>query len=148
MRERSAVAANGITRLVGALLCLGVAAIHVRDQGGIPGSQSPPYIAYLYWALEIVAVLTALLLLAGAIGPGWFLAMGVAAGPILGYVLTRGPGLPDDHGDVGNWTYPLGLVSLAFEGALLILSVSCFLLRPRRGSRRAAGRSYGGRAGT
>ncbi|MEV7425495.1 MULTISPECIES: hypothetical protein [unclassified Streptomyces] len=141
MRERRGIAAHLVTRVVGALLCLGVAAIHVRDQGGIPGSQSPPYIASLFWALEIVAVLTALLLLAGVIGPGWFLAMGVAAGPLVGYVLTRGPGLPDDHGDVGNWSDPLGLVSLAFEGALLILSVTCFLLRgTRRAPRHAAGR--------
>ena len=34
---------------------------------------------------------------------GWLLAVGVAAGPIIGYVLTRGPGLPDAMDDRGNW---------------------------------------------
>jgi hypothetical protein len=32
---------------------------------------------------------------------------------MLGYVLTRTSGLPDATLDVGNWTEPLGLASLA-----------------------------------
>ncbi|MFD8863680.1 hypothetical protein ACFV1F_04670 [Streptomyces sp. NPDC059590] len=83
--------------------------------------------AVLYYVLETAGVLTAVLLLTRAVRLGWFLAVGVAAGPILGYLLSRGPGLPDYSSDIGNWTEPLGLLSLAVEGLLLILSVSCWL---------------------
>jgi hypothetical protein len=48
----------------------------------------------------------------------------VAAGPILGYVLSRGPGLPNYGDDIGNWTEPLGVLSLVVEGVLLILSAT------------------------
>ncbi|MET7802439.1 hypothetical protein [Streptomyces decoyicus] len=128
VEKRKGAAAGWATQIVGALLCLAVSAIHVVDQGGVPGSKTPTYIAALYWVLEIVGVVTAVLLFAGRVRLGWFLAMGVAAGPIAGYALSRGPGLPDFRSDVGNWTEPLGLVSLAVEGALLFLSATCFLL--------------------
>lgn len=122
-------------RLVGALLCLAVAVIHVADQGGFPGSKAPRYVAFLYYALEAAGVLTAVLVLVCPVRAGWFLAMGVAAGPILGYLLSRGTGLPDYSSDIGNWTEPLGLLSLAVEALLLMLSVSCWSSVVRRGQR-------------
>ncbi|MFG2425331.1 hypothetical protein ACGFWD_40855 [Streptomyces sp. NPDC048448] len=131
MAERGAIASGWTTRLVGALLCLGVAAVHVVDQGGVPGSKTPRYIAVLYYALEIVAVVTAVLLVVGIVRLGWFLALGVGAGPIVGYVLSRGPGLPDSRSDIGNWAERLGLFSLVIEGLLVVLSATCFLRRPR-----------------
>lgn len=114
-------------RLAGAVLCLAVAAIHVIDQGGIPGSKTPAYVGVGYWALEIIGVVAAVLLMAGVARAGWFLAAGVAAGPFIGYVLSRGPGLPGYTDDVGNWTEPLGLVSLAVEAVLFVLAVALFL---------------------
>ncbi|WP_256639764.1 hypothetical protein [Streptomyces murinus] len=121
-------------RWVGALLCLAVAVIHVVDQGGITATRDPHYVGVAYHVLEIAAVVAAVLLLVGLVRPGWLLAAGVAVGPLLGYVLSRGPGLPDYRDDIGNWTEPLGLVSLAVEGALLLLSVPLFLRSLRRGS--------------
>jgi hypothetical protein len=70
----------------------------------------------------------------------WLLAFGVAAGPLLGYVLSRGPGLPNYLDDRGNWDEPLGLISLAVECALLVLAIAVLVrnreakplrLRPR-----------------
>ncbi|MBJ7005119.1 hypothetical protein ACFY5K_18885 [Streptomyces griseofuscus] len=124
------------TRWAGALLCLAVAAIHVVDQGGITATRDPRYVGVAYHVLEIAAVVAAVLLLVGLVRPGWLLAAGVAVGPLLGYVLSRGPGLPDYRDDIGNWTEPLGLASLAVEGALLLLSVPLFLRSPRRGGHR------------
>ncbi|MFE2992900.1 hypothetical protein [Streptomyces sp. NPDC059262] len=121
-----------VARWAGALLCLAVAAIHVVDQGGITATRDPYYIGIAYHVLEIAAVVTAVLLLIGFVRPGWLLAAGVAAGPLLGYILSRGPGLPDFRDDIGNWTEPLGLVSLAVEGALLLLSVPLFVRSLRR----------------
>ena len=96
----------------GALLALAVAWIHVTDQGGFPGDKSPAYIAIGYYVLELVAVVLAIALLTPAtrnrLGT-WLVAAAVGAGPMLGYVLTRGPGLPDATDDRGNWGEPLGV---------------------------------------
>ncbi|MFH8336372.1 hypothetical protein [Streptomyces sp. AM6-12] len=109
-----------------------VATVHVVDQGGITATRDPHYIGVAYHVLEVAAVLVAVLLLIGRVRLGWLLAVGVAVGPLLGYILSRGPGLPDYRDDMGNWTEPLGLVSLAVEGALLLLSIPLFFHSWRR----------------
>ncbi|MEU6094286.1 hypothetical protein [Streptomyces sp. NPDC047079] len=124
--------ATWVARWAGALLCFAVAVIHVVDQGGITATRDPYYIGVAFHVLEIAAAITAVLLLIGVIRLGWLLAAGVAAGPLLGYILSRGPGLPDFSDDIGRWTEPLGLISLAVEGALLLLSVPLFVLSLRR----------------
>ncbi|MFE7354654.1 hypothetical protein ACFU8Q_15950 [Streptomyces sp. NPDC057543] len=124
--------ATRVARWAGALLCLAVAAIHVVDQGGISATRDPYYIGVAYHVLEIAAVVAAVLFLIGLVRLGWLLAAMVALGPLLGYILSRGPGLPDNSDDIGNWTEPLGLVSLAVEGALLLLSVPLFVRSLRR----------------
>lgn len=111
-------------RLVASLLCVGVAVIHVIDQGGIPGSKTPGYVGIGYWILELVAVLTAVWLIASQAKAPWGIALGVAAGPLIGYVLSRGPGLPDYSDDKGNWAEPLGVLSLVVELGLLVLAVA------------------------
>ncbi|WP_328383540.1 hypothetical protein OHS81_07265 [Streptomyces sp. NBC_00400] len=134
MSHRTAVVAEATwaLRWAGALLCLAVAAIHVVDQGGLTATKDPSYIGVAYHVLEIAAVIAAVLLLLGLVRLGWLLAAGVALGPLVGYVLSRGPGLPHFSDDIGNWTEPLGLVSLAVEGALLLLSVPLFVRSLRR----------------
>ena len=126
-----------VARMVGVVGCLGVVAVHVIDQGGVPGTKGPEYVQIMYYALEVVGVVTAVLLLANLARWGWFLALGVAAGPIVGYVLSRGPGLPDYTDDIGNWTEPLGVISLIVEGILLILAAAS-LAAFRRGRHAAA----------
>ncbi|MFJ3338180.1 hypothetical protein [Streptomyces sp. NPDC086766] len=122
-------------RGAGALLCLAVATVHVVDQGGLTATRDPYYIGVAYHVLEVAAVVAAVLLLIGLVRLGWLLAAGVAAGPLLGYVLSRGPGLPGYTDDIGNWTEPIGLVSLALEGSLLLLSVPLVVRSLRRGPR-------------
>jgi hypothetical protein len=127
-------------RILGAVLCLAVAAIHVKDQGGIPGSEDPAYIHYLFLALEAGAVIVAVALLVAPSRAVWSLAALVALAPIVGYVLTRGPGLPDATDDKGNWGEPLGVASLVVEGLLLILSLA--MLRARERVAPAAGERF------
>ncbi len=43
--------------------------------------------------------------------------------PFVGYVATRLTGLPGDTGDIGNWTQPLGLASLAVEACVFAVSM-------------------------
>lgn len=47
----------------------------------------------------------------------------LAAGPLLGYLLTRSVGLPGDSGDTGNWLDSLGLTSMFVEVGVLSLSL-------------------------
>ena len=112
------------TRAGAAILCLAVVAIHVKDQNGFPGDKAPRYVGIGYYLLEAGAVIAALLLLARVVKPGWVLAAAVAAGPLLGYVLSRGPGMPSYTDDRGNWTEPIGLLSLIVEGVLLVMALT------------------------
>lgn len=113
-----------ILRALGIVGCLAVAAIHVIDQGGVPGLKDPEYVQILYYLLEAAGLVAAALLLTNYARRGWVLSLGVAAGPIIGYVLSRGPGLPDYSDDIGNWAEPLGILSLVVEGTLLILAAT------------------------
>ncbi|HEU5355117.1 MAG TPA: hypothetical protein VFU65_11670 [Actinocrinis sp.] len=127
-----ATALDAARRATAALLCLGVSVIHVIDQGGIPGSKDPAYVGAGYYILEIVGVAAALLLIQSSSVLGWLLSLGVGAGPILGYILSRGPGLPDYSDDKGNWNEPLGVVSLFVEGFLLLLALVPVLTARKR----------------
>jgi hypothetical protein len=127
-------------RLVGAALALAVAGIHIADQGGFPGDKEAQYILVLFYVLEAVAVVTAALLLlplsSKLTTAAWTVAATVvAAGPFLGYVLSRGPGLPDFDEDRGSWIEPLGVASLIVEATLLALSVTAVVLIRRAGTR-------------
>jgi hypothetical protein len=113
-------------------LAIAVAWIHIQDQGGFPGDKTPRYVGYGYYLLEGAALLVAASVL--ALGPRgrlvsivWAAAAAVAAAPLLGYVLSRAAGLPDYTDDIGNWTEPLGVTSLAVETALLALSVAAIV---------------------
>lgn len=125
-----------LSRALGAALALGVAYIHVQDQGGFPGDKMPRYVGVGYYVLELAGLLAAVLLLAG---PGrhrtkaWLLAVGVALMPIVGFALSRGPGLPNYTDDKGNWTEPIGIESLVVEVALLLLAVGLVAHSRRRG---------------
>jgi hypothetical protein len=128
MHEKTTNATNVAARFVGALLCVQVAVIHVIDQGGIPGTKAPTYVGVGYWILEILGLLTAAALIADrSPRPTWFVAIGVGAGPLIGYILSRGPGLPGYTDDVGNWGEPLGMFSLLAEAILIVLAVTFFV---------------------
>jgi hypothetical protein len=112
-------------RFVGAALSFGVYWIHVQDQGGFPGNNDG-YLRAGYYALEVAAVLAAIALMIAngrVLRHAWLLVAGVALGPMVGYVLTRSTGLPGHTDDKGNWAQPLGLLSLAVEGVLLVLAL-------------------------
>ena len=114
-------------RLPAAALALAVSAIHVVDQGGLTALKHPAYVGQGYRLLELGGLLVAALLLlapARARLAGWVLALGVAVGPVLGFVLSRGPGLPGYVDDRGNWTELLGLQALTVEALLLGLALA------------------------
>ncbi len=120
-------------RLAGALLALAVAAVHIADQGGVTALAAPHWIGWGYRLIEAGGVLTALMLLLprparpGPSWPGWAAGVLLGAGPFAAYLASRTVGVPGDPGDVGNWSYWLGTVSLFVEAALVVLSASMLL---------------------
>ena len=131
-------------RMVGALLVLGIAAVHVADQGGISSFASPDWIGWSYRLIEVGGVVTAVtLLIPWSAWAGWAAAALLGTGPFIAYVVSRSVGLPGDHGDVGNWGYWLGTVSLVIEAALIVLGVTMLMACLQR----AGGRLVVGRLG-
>jgi len=111
-------------RMVGALLALAVAAVHVADQGGISAFGAPDWLGWSYRLIEVGGILTAIvLLLPWPALLSWSAAVLLGAGPFIGYVASRTVGVPGDHGDVGQWGYWLGTVSLVVEAALVVLGL-------------------------
>ena len=122
--------------VVAAGLLIAVAIIHLQDQGGLLGGESPTWLKYGYYLTEIGSLVSALAVIRGKV-IGWFLGLDFTIGPFVGYVLSRSVGVPGDPGDVGNWGYLLGTVSLVVEGSFVILAVLC-LTRLFRATRDAS----------
>lgn len=113
-----------VINAIGALLAVAVSAIHIADQGGLTMLKDPSYLGYGYWMLELAGVICAVLLFTRARSISWVLALGVAAGPLIGITISRSVGLPDATDDIGNWFEPLGMLAMAVELTLVVLSVS------------------------
>ena len=122
-------AGTRVAAIVAAVLALLVSIIHVVDQGGITELKDPAYLGYLYWALELAGIICAVLLIRSR-RAGWLLALGVAAGPLIGIIVSRSVGLPDATDDIGNWGEPLGVVSMVVEA--LLLGLAAYTLTRRR----------------
>ena len=123
-------------RLVGALLALAVAAVHIADQGSITALASPHWIGWGYRLIEVGGVLTACaILLSRPAWLGWAAGVLLGTGPFLGYVASRSVGVPGDPGDVGNWGYWVGTVSLVVEAAFVVLCIGMLLALRQRPSR-------------
>jgi hypothetical protein len=114
-------------------LLIAIAIIHLQDQGGLLGGVSPTWLKYGYYLVEIGALVSALFVIRGK-AVGWVLGLASSVGPFVGYILSRSVGVPGDPGDVGNWGYLLGTVSLLVEGSFAVVAVVCLtrLYRTRR----------------
>jgi hypothetical protein len=129
---RRVTAPDVAVRVVGAMLALAVSAVHIADQGGVTAFASPDWIGWGYRLIEVGGALTALVLLLPRPAPltartGWAAGVLLGVGPFAAYILSRTVSLPGDPGDVGNWGYWVGTVSLFVEAALVVLSVGMLL---------------------
>ena len=128
---------DAAVRIVGALLALAVAAVHVADQGGVTAFGSPDWLGWAYRLVEVGGVLTAVVLLAPrASRLGWSAAVLLGVGPFLGYLVSRTVGVPGDSSDVGNWGYWVGTVSLFVEAALVVLAIGTLVAERQHSSSR------------
>src|SRR6516162_4232744 len=108
--------------VAGAGLLLAVAVSHLQDQGGLPGHQSPTWLKLGYYMIEISSVVAAGLILRSK-AVGWILGLATTLGAFTGYLLSRSVGVPGDPGDVDNWGYTLGTVSLIVEATFIVIAV-------------------------
>ncbi|HEX3908916.1 MAG TPA: hypothetical protein VHW92_13430 [Mycobacteriales bacterium] len=114
-----------IWAVVAAALAVGVAVVHVMDQGGVTALAAPPqWLGWAYRLLEVGAIAVALGLVSRiAERFSWWCALLVGVGPFVGYVLSRTVGLPGDSDDKGNWSEPKGIASLIIEALLIVVAV-------------------------
>lgn len=71
-----------------------VCVIHLQDQQWLAFHKAPGYVQIGYVMLELACVVVAAALLVRPAPVLWVLALGCGVGPFVGYVLSRGPGLP------------------------------------------------------
>ncbi len=136
--HQAAPVSEQAARLLAVVGMAGIAVIHILDA---PDTfEGVKYIFWLYIAIIAGAIPISLLLLQWSSRLAWIGSALLAAGPLIGYLLTRTVGLPGDSGDVGNWLDSLGLASMFVEAAVLSLSLARLGMAPRRPQRRAAGR--------
>ncbi len=118
-------------RLPAAALAVVAAAAHVPVTG--THLHEAPYVGWLFVALEVTLVVLAVLLLVADRRLVWTAAAVVPALAVLAYAASRTVGLPQIGDDVGNWTEPLGVVSVVAETLLVIVALA------RRADRSAVG---------
>jgi len=136
---RSARAFPVTLRGVGALSLLAAAAAHVPVAP--EHLREAPYMGVAFIGFSVIATLLAVLVAAAGSRIGYALAAGLCGAAIGMYALTRIVALPQLADDVGNWTEPLGVVSVATELVALIASAAALAVHRRN----AAG--HGGRSG-
>lgn len=101
----------------------GIALVHLLDVED--RLTEVPYVGWLFVAIIVASLAVASLLIRSDDHRAWAAAGLIAGATIMGYVVTRTIGMPNDGGaDIGNWTEPLGLASLMIEGIVVALAVS------------------------
>lgn len=116
----AAAAQDSAARALGAAGLAGIALIHLLD---LPGKFSEtPYLAWMYIALIASALVLAGEIVRSGASRAWGAAAALSLGAVTGYILTRTTGLPQAHGDIGNWGEPLGMASLFVEGLVTALA--------------------------
>jgi cytochrome bd-type quinol oxidase subunit 2 len=125
---------DAIARTVAIGALVAIAVIHVLQ---LPtafaaiGYLGALFIAAVAGCLALAAVMTRT-----SDDRAWGAAGGLAALILLCYVISRSVGLPGFTGDTGEWSEAPGLVSMAVEGLLVLLTAAVLMTRrmPMRGA--------------
>ena len=132
---------DGIARGVAVIGLAGIALIHLLD---LPGKLSEtPYMFFLYLGAIAGSLGLAALLVRCSDARAWAGAAALPALVLIGYVLSRTTGLPQDTGDLGNWSEPLGIASVFVEGSLVALAAAVLVERRARREPRAVPSAHG-----
>jgi hypothetical protein len=130
MRSDPIVVPAAMVRVAAVALALAIAAAHVADQGGITAFTAPDWLGWSYRLIEVGGVLTAAALISPRTARlGWLAGVLLGVAPFLGFLASRTIGVPQDPGDVGNWSDWVGTLSLVLEAGLVTVSIG--MLRAR-----------------
>ncbi|MFF3313510.1 hypothetical protein [Streptomyces sp. NPDC002952] len=122
------------------LLIAGIAHIPITPEH----LEEAPYIGILFIALTVVCFALALMLLRHDTPLVWTAVVAVTVAAVLTYLVSRMTALPQIADDVGNWTDPLGLVSIASE--FLAATLAAAALASRQAQKSATGTNRYSRA--
>ena len=116
-----------IRRALVAAGLFGIAAVHLAD---LPGKmQEVPYLGWAYIGLIATSLVMAELLVTRADRRLMAAAAGLSAAVLVGFVINRTIGMPNAMDDIGNWTEPLGMISLLIEAAVIWIGARAWFAR-------------------
>ena len=104
-------------------LVLQIVLIHLIDQDWFAFAKDPSYVQTGYIMIEVTGVIAAGLLLVRRNWWLWLATLGLGAGPLFGFILSRSVGMPNYRDDIGNWSEPLGVASVIVECAVMLLAM-------------------------
>jgi hypothetical protein len=111
----------GALRAVAVVGLLGIAATHAGELSD--KFEEVPYQGYLFIALIVACVGLALLSRVLAPSMWWSSVLAVSAIPFVLFIVSRTAGLPGGEDDIGAWSEPLGIASLAFEAVTAVVAM-------------------------
>ena len=127
---------DAVSRAAAIAGLLGIALIHVLQS---PDAFDEQWYLGVLFVLAIVGSGLLAAVLARTSDPrAWTAAGGLAGLILIGYILSRTSGLPWATNDIGEWTEPLGLISLVVEGLVLFLAIGVLATRPEPAAAEAA----------
>jgi hypothetical protein len=127
--QASSLADDTMVRTIGALILLGIGAMHFLQI--VATFQGTPLLGWAYLLLIGACLVVAGAMVTRGDRRTWAAAGIVSVGAIGGYIFTRLMNTPLDNQDVGNWACMLGLAALFVETSLLVTSLYA-LAAPRQ----------------
>jgi hypothetical protein len=128
VRDVNPTASTSIIRR--ALVALGlfaIAAVHLAD---LPDKMAEvPYLGWAYLGLIVASLVLAELVVTRSDRRLMAASAGLSAAVLVGFAINRTTGMPGAMDDIGNWTEPLGMISLLVEAAVIWLGARAWLAR-------------------
>jgi hypothetical protein len=116
-----------IRRALVAAGLFGIAAVHLAD---LPDKmQEVPYLGWAYIGLIAASLVLAELVATRADRRLMAASVGLSTAVLLGFAINRTIGMPNAMDDIGNWTEPLGMISLLIEAAVIWVGARSWLAR-------------------
>lgn len=101
---------------------IGMIAVHVMD---LPGKlEEVPYLGVMYIVVILLAGFLVHRVISGATKRDYLAAAALAGAVIVGFVINRTVGMPGATDDIGNWSEPLGLLSLVIEAWVVYVALT------------------------
>ena len=101
---------------------IGIIAVHILD---LPGKlEEVPYLGVMYIFVILFSGFLVHRVMSGATKRDYLAAAGLAAAVIVGFVINRTIGMPGATDDIGNWSEPLGLLSLVIEAWVVYVALT------------------------